>query len=274
MTNVLLRLARCAGAAALVGVIGMSGSALAATKHPGSGGATPYASSSASSAHLGDRVLWPGMSGHDVRVLQQYLTFAGYSTTITGTYDMPTRNSVIAFEHAHGIRPTGVVTSKVERTLRHVIAPILARPSGPARINPDGTATAPVGAPAAVVTMINAANRIIHTSYCYAGGHGSWNSSCYDCSGSVGYVLHAAGMLSSPEPSGDMESFGSSGPGKWVSVYANSGHVFIAIAGRAFDTADFGGPNIPNGDGPRWRSNPTGNLQDGGGYVVRHPAGL
>jgi len=274
MSNVPLRRVVCAGAAALVGVIGISGSALAATKHPGSGGATPFASSSASSAHLGDRTLWPGMNGHDVRVLQQYLTFAGYSTTITGSFDMPTRNNVVAFERAHHLPPTGVVSVKVEKTLRKSIATLLTRPSGPARINPDGTATAPVGAPSAVVTMVNAGNRIIHTSYCYAGGHGSWNSSCYDCSGAVGYVLHAAGLLSSPEPSGSMESGWQPGPGKWVSIYADPDHAFIVIAGRAFDTANFGGPNIPNGDGPRWRSNPTGNLADGGNYVVRHPAGL
>jgi hypothetical protein len=214
------------------------------------------------------------MSGHDVRVLQQYLTFAGYSTSVTGSFDMPTRLHLIEFQRAHGERPTGVVTVKVEKTLRKIIAPIIARPSGPARINSDGTATAPVGAPSAVMTMVNAGNRIIHTSYCYAGGHGSWNSSCYDCSGAVGYVLHAAGLLSSPEPSGSMESGWEPGPGNWVSIYANSGHVFIAIAGRSFDTANYGGPNIPNGDGPRWRSNPTGNLADGGNYVVRHPAGL
>ncbi len=274
MSNGLLRLARCAGAAALVGVIGMSGSALAAAKHPGSGGATPYASSSASSAHLGDRVLWPGMSGHDVRVLQQYLTFAGYSTRITGSYDMATRSSVIAFERAHHLRETGIVTVRVEKTLRKAIAVLLTRPSGPARINADGTATAPLGAPSSVLKMVDAANSIINTSYCYAGGHGSWHSSCYDCSGAVGYVLHAAGLLSSPEPSGSMESQWEPGPGKWVSIYADSGHAFMVIAGRAFDTADFGGPNIPAGTGPRWRSDPTGNLQDGGGYAVRHPAGL
>ena len=274
MSNVLLRFARCAGAAALVGIAGMGGTALAASGHPGSGGATLSASASQSGKHLGDRVLWPGMSGHDVRVLQQYLTFAGYSTTITGSFDMNTRSHVVAFEHAHHLTATGIVTVKVEKALRHSIAALLTRPSGPARINPDGTATAPVGAPASVMTMVGAANRIIHTSYCYAGGHGSWNSSCYDCSGAVGYVLHAAGMLSSPEPSGSMESWGSAGPGRWVSVYANAGHAFMVIAGRAFDTADFGGPNIPDGSGPRWRSNPTGNLGDGGSYVVRHPAGL
>ena len=270
MSSAFLRLARCVAAVALVGVIGLGSSAMAASGT--SGGATPYTSSSASGKHLGDRVLWPGMSGHDVRVLQQYLTFAGYSTTITGSFDMTTRGNVVAFERARHLSATGIVTLRVAKALRQAVAASL--PHGTARINSDGTATAPVGAPAAVVAMVNAANRIIHTSYCYAGGHGSWNSSCYDCSGAVGYVLHAAGMLSSPEPSGSMESWGSSGPGHWVSVYAASGHVFIAIAGRAFDTANFGGPNIPSGSGPRWRSDPTGNLADGYGYVARHPAGL
>jgi cell wall-associated NlpC family hydrolase len=273
MSNVLLRLARCAGAAALVGVIGLGSSAMAASKN--SGGASPSASASQSGRHLGDRVLWPGMSGHDVRVLQQYLTFAGYSTAITGKFDMATRWRVIEFERARQLADTGVVTSNVARALRQAVASYLSAPAGgPARINPDGTAAAPAGAPSAVVTMVNAANRIIHTSYCYAGGHASWNSSCYDCSGAVGYVLHAAGMLSSPEPSGSMESWGSSGPGRWVSVYADPGHVFIVIAGRAFDTANFGGPNIPDGDGPRWRYDPTGNLADGGSYTVRHWPGL
>jgi cell wall-associated NlpC family hydrolase len=271
---VLLRTARCAVIAAIVATVGLAGSALAASKHPNSGGATPYANASQTgdSAHLGDRVLWPGMSGHDVRVLQQYLTFAGFQTTITGKFGPSTRQSVIAFQRAHHFRATGVVSVAVAHALRSAVAASL--PQGAARINSDGTATAPANAPAAVQAMIAAGNRIIHTSYCYAGGHGSWNSSCYDCSGAVGYVLHAAGMLSSPEPSGSMESFGSSGPGRWVSVYADSGHAFIVIAGRAFDTADYGGPNIPSGTGPRWRSDPTGNLQDGGGYVVRHPAGL
>lgn len=273
MSNVLLRLARCAGAAALVGVIGLGSSAMAASGR--SGGASPFASATQSGKHLGDRVLWPGMNGHDVRVLQQYLTFVGYSTTITGKFDMATRSHVIEFERAHSLPQTGVVTFRFDRMLRRAVAVYLSAPAGgPARINSDGTAAAPVGAPSAVVAMVNAANRIINTSYCYAGGHGSWSSSCYDCSGAVGYVLHAAGMLSSPEPSGSMESWGSPGPGRWMSVYADAGHAFMVVAGRAFDTADFGGPNIPDGTGPRWRYNPTGNLQDGGGYVVRHWPGL
>ena len=123
--------------------------------------------------------------------------------------------------------------------------------------------------------MINAGNQIIGKPYVYAGGHGKWNDTGYDCSGAVSYVLHGAGMLSQSEDSTGLESYGSPGPGKWVTIYANSGHTWIVIAGRAFDTANFGGPNIPAGTGPRWRSNPLGNLNDGtGGYVVRHPAGL
>jgi len=121
--------------------------------------------------------------------------------------------------------------------------------------------------------VIAAANRIIGTYYCYAGGHSSLNSSCYDCSGSVSYALHGGGLLSAPLAV-QFEGYGSPGPGKWITVYADSQHVFVVIAGRAFDTADFGGPNIPAGTGPRWRSDPTGNLADGGDYVVRHPAGL
>ena len=71
-----------------------------------------------------------------------------------------------------------------------------------------------------------------------------------------------------------LEGYGDAGPGRWITIYANSGHVWLAIAGLAFDTADFGGPDIPAGTGPRWRQNPTGNLADGLSYVTRHPPGL
>jgi hypothetical protein len=70
-----------------------------------------------------------------------------------------------------------------------------------------------------------------------------------------------------------LERYGAPGPGKWISIYANSDHVWIVIAGRAFDTSHYGGPGIPTGSGPRWLDQPTGNLDDGASYVVRHPAG-
>jgi peptidoglycan hydrolase-like protein with peptidoglycan-binding domain len=217
------------------------------------------------------------MHGHDVRVLQQYLTFAGFPTDIDGGFGAATKRSLIAFQRSKDMDPTGVVTFTVQHILRRVIkaGQVSAPAAGPrAQINPDGTASAPASAPAVVQRVIQAANQIINTSYCFGGGHGSFSSSCYDCSGSASFALHGGGLLSSPEDSSGLESYGAAGPGRWITVYANGGHAFLVVAGRAFDTANMGGPNIPAGSGPRWRSNPTGNLGDGGSYVVRHPAGL
>ncbi len=227
------------------------------------------------SRHLGERTLHPGMHGHDVRVLQGYLTLVGYPTTVDGSYGPATKANVLKFQLAHDMKANAIVTYSETLVLREAVAAVLASgPVGKARINPDGTATAPQGAPAPVQKVIAAANRIIGKPYIYAGGHASWNSRGYDCSGSVSYALHGGGLLSSPEASGGLESYGSAGPGKWITIYADAAHTWVVVAGRAFDTADFGGPNIPGGTGPRWRSNPTGNLADGGDYVIRHPSGL
>jgi Putative peptidoglycan binding domain len=290
--------ARSAGALALIAVLIAAGPAAASNRHrhhhkpgtqnSGSGGVSldggPIANGGGNgstnrlpgdSRHLGDRVLRPGMSGHDVRVLQDYLTVAGYPATIDGNYGAQTQQAVIAFKTAHGLTPNAIVTIRAEKLLRTVVAAIDAVPAvGNTRINADGTATAPAGAPAIVQKVVAAANRIIDKPYIYGGGHGTWNDSGYDCSGAVSYALHAAGLLSAPEASTELESYGSPGRGRWMTIYANAGHTWIVVAGRAFDTADFGGPNIPAGSGPRWRSNPVGNLADGGSYVVRHPAGL
>jgi peptidoglycan hydrolase-like protein with peptidoglycan-binding domain len=228
------------------------------------------------SRHLGDRVLRPGMSGHDVRVLQDYLTIAGYPTAIDGGFGAQTVREVKAFQTAHQLNPNGNVTIPVEKLLRAVVAQIdSVPPVGRTRINADGTATAPAGVPAIVKRIVAAANRIIDKPYAYGGGHGTWNDSAYDCSGAVSYALHGAGLLSAPQDSTGLESYGSPGRGRWVTIYANSGHTWIVVAGRAFDTAGYSGPNIPAGSGPRWRWDPLANLGDGtGGYVVRHPAGL
>jgi peptidoglycan hydrolase-like protein with peptidoglycan-binding domain len=215
------------------------------------------------------------MRGHDVRVLQDYLSIAGFPTTIDGSFGPATRRNVVAFQRSHRMRANGVVTIPVEKTLRSVVASVMSRPAvGRTRINPDGTATAPAGAPSAVVAVVAAANKIIDKPYRSGGGHGRWNDSAYDCSGAVSFALHGGGLLSSPEASPALESYGAPGPGRWISVYADAGHAFVVVAGRAFDTANYGGPNIPSGSGPRWRSDPTGNLADGGHYIVRHPPGL
>jgi peptidoglycan hydrolase-like protein with peptidoglycan-binding domain len=226
------------------------------------------------SQHLGERTLKPGMKGHDVRVLQGYLTVAGFPTTIDGDFGPTTESQVMAFQTAHQLAADGVVTYAQTRVLRQLVATALAGGAvTKATINADGTATAPAGAPPAVQAMIAAANQIIDKPYIYAGGHGRWNDSGYDCSGAVSFALHGAGMLSSPEDSTELESYGAPGPGKWVTIYADAGHTWIVIAGIAFDTAHYG-PTTPAGTGPRWLSDPTGNLADGGNYVVRHPSAL
>lgn len=236
---------------------------------------------------LGQRTLRQGMTGADVKLLQQDLTITGYPTSVDGWFGAATMRSVVDFERDNDLPSNGVVTYGDTLYLREMVAivavhgrftglgpDVYTAPPSVATINSNGTATAPYDAPLQVQEMVTAANQIIDTPYVYGGGHGSWKSYGYDCSGAVSYVLHGANLLSSPEDSTGLESYGDPGPGKWVTIYADASHAFIVIAGRAFDTADFGGPNIPAGTGPRWRSNPKGNLADGGDYVVRHPAGL
>jgi hypothetical protein len=97
----------------------------------------------------------------------------------------------------------------------------------------------------------------------------------YDCSGATSFVLYTADLLgATADTSTGLERYGLPGAGRWITLYANSAHVWIVIAGIALDTAGYGGPPIPAGSGPRWRADPTANLQDGSSYVVRHPPGL
>jgi hypothetical protein len=134
----------------------------------------------------------------------------------------------------------------------------------------NGVAYAPSYAPIQVQKAIWAGNQIRKKPYIYGGGHGKWNDAGYDCSGSVSYVLHAAGLLKTSEASGEMESWGQQGLGQWITVYANGGHAFIEIAGIRLDTSAEQDPNPSSGSGPRWR--PLMNSTDG--YMARHPSSL
>ena len=97
----------------------------------------------------------------------------------------------------------------------------------------------------------------------------------YDCSGATSFVLYDAGLMgASARDSTGLESYGLPGPGRWITLYANSAHAWIVVAGIALDTAGYGGPPIPAGSGPRWRSEPLANLSDGSTYIARHPPGL
>lgn len=130
----------------------------------------------------------------------------------------------------------------------------------------EGEAIAPPGAPPAVKRAIAAANRIRHRPYVWGGGHLGWSSRGYDCSGAVGYALHGAGLLDVRMVSGQLESWGEPGPGKWITVYANADHVYMFVAGLRFDTRG----DLPGVSGPRWHRG----WVDPRKFVARHPSGL
>ena len=126
-------------------------------------------------------------------------------------------------------------------------------PPGKAKLRKDGTAVAPADAPANIQAAIAAGNAIHTFPYRWGGGHRSFTDTGYDCSGAVSYVLHAAGFLSSPEPSGPLaSSWGVPGRGRWITVFANASHAYMMVAGLRFDTSAVG-ERLNQGSGPRWR---------------------
>jgi cell wall-associated NlpC family hydrolase len=144
-------------------------------------------------------------------------------------------------------------------------------PTGPAggpvahaRILADGLAQAPSGAPAWVRQAIAAGNQLIGKPYVYGGGHASFVSSGYDCSGTVSYALHGADLLAAPLDSSEFEQWGAGGPGEWITVYTNPQHAYVDIAGIRLDTSRAGDPGGQSG--PRWRPLLTSNR----GFLARH----
>jgi hypothetical protein len=189
--------------------------------------------------------------GGAVRLLQRRLGIAA-----DGVFGPGTRRALKRFQRAHGLTADGVAGPATWSALgvrgHH---PLLKRGHGG---HPRS------GAFGVIARGIAAANRIARLPYRYGGGHGSFHDSGYDCSGSVSYVLHAMGALGSPLDSSALMHYGSPGPGRWVTIYANPGHAYMTISGRRFDTsAQWAG-------GSRW------SIYDrsSAGYVVRHPPGL
>ena len=142
-------------------------------------------------------------------------------------------------------------------------------PANVATIRPNGKARPPAGAPDQVRRAIKAANKIHRRTYIWGGGHRSFKAKGYDCSGAVSYVLHAAGLLSSPLVSGQLAFWGSPGPGAWITVFANRTHTYMVVAGLRYDTSPRG-ESVDQGRGPRWRFT----LRTGNGFAVRHWNGL
>jgi cell wall-associated NlpC family hydrolase len=128
-----------------------------------------------------------------------------------------------------------------------------------------GVALPPTDAPAAVAGVVDAANTIVGRPYVWGGGHASFYSNSYDCSGAVSFALFGGGLIPRPLTSGDLMHWGAPGPGKWITVYANPGHTFAEIAGLRFDTV-----GDEQGTGPRWHLATASTA----GFVARHPPGL
>ena len=132
----------------------------------------------------------------------------------------------------------------------------------------DGLAAAPMSVPASVQEIIWAGNQLIGLPYIFGGGHASFSSPGYDCSGTVSFALHGANLLTTPEDSSEFEVWGSHGAGRWVAIFSNAGHAYMTVAGLRLDTSAADDPT--NEQGPRWRPLRPANE----GFVVRHPLGL
>ena len=234
----------------------------------------------AAGAKFGDNVLREGDRGREVRVLQRWLTLTGFRTQVDGHFGRRTRLTVRRYERAHDHRVDGWVSRAQAKGLRkRAYAARLANaaaaagaaaqpgvtPTETAVMAPDGlTALVPASAPPEVRGAIISANRIVGKPYRYGGGHAKVEDDGYDCSGTVSYALMGAGLLRGPLDSTGLKSFGRSGAGSWITVYANAGHTYAVIAGLRLDTSGTGGK------GPRWHTS----SRSSKGFVARHPPRL
>jgi peptidoglycan hydrolase-like protein with peptidoglycan-binding domain len=223
---------------------------------------------------LGDRIpVKRGMSGHDIRVLQDFLTRAGFKVSVDGEFGASTEQAVRKFETAQSRPVDGIMDAADIDALRTLAGqpdpgagtmPTQLAPGDTAQIGSDGLAIAPASAPPQVQAIIAAGNQIASKPYKYGGGHGKWNDSGYDCSGSVSYALHGAGLLDTAMPSGDFTDWGDPGAGQWVTLYAKSSHIFMVVAGIRFDTSGRTKNNT------RWQAD----MRSTSGYTAVHPPGL
>jgi hypothetical protein len=187
--------------------------------------------------------------GGGVRALQRALGIPA-----DGVFGPQTESVVRRFQRRRGLVADGVVGPVTRRALGLGPGPTLKRRPAAG----DG------GGGGSLKGLIRAANRIAEAPYRYGGGHPDFEDSGYDCSGSLSYALHGAGLLASPLDSTGFMSYGEPGPGRHVTIYANRRHTFMVVDGRRYDTSAIGET------GSRWTSTP----RSGRGFVVRHPPGL
>ncbi|MGN6371615.1 MAG: NlpC/P60 family protein [Solirubrobacteraceae bacterium] len=209
----------------------------------------------AAHAHTSARHASVAHAGNPVRRLQEAL-----HVPVDGTFGPETEAAVRSAQARNGLSVDGVVGPETWSALglkeSVTLHPPHAASSSHTGESSDGSSV--------VARVIAAADEIATRPYVYGGGHGSFQSGGYDCSGSVSYALHGGGLLSSPEDSSALESYGEPGPGRHITIYANSEHAWMVIDGRRFDTI------AQQETGTRWSDS----MMSTAGYVVRHPAGL
>jgi hypothetical protein len=189
---------------------------------------------------------------------------AGHGATSSSGATPPRVASVSVSSSGAGSLPQPTSTAEVLRQLTQ--SGMTASPNQ-ATLTSNLFAIAPVNAPAAVQEVISAGNQIAHLPYIWGGGHLTYEDSGYDCSGSLSYVLAAAGLLTGTMTSTGFENWGKPGPGKWITVFATDGHTFMYVAGLRFDTVALAET------GSRW-SDHAADEPDLPSFVERHPAGL
>jgi peptidoglycan hydrolase-like protein with peptidoglycan-binding domain len=204
------------------------------------------------------------VSGDAVERLQKALKI-----TPDGNFGPETESAVKRLQERHGLTPDGVVGPETWSVLgihsEGTLTPSASvKDASSETSSGGGGSTNSAGSSGLVSEIIAAGDEIATRPYVWGGGHGSFISDGYDCSGSVSYALHGAGLLSSPEDSSELESYGEAGPGREVTIYANAEHAFMVVDGKRFDTVALAET------GSRWSDSMTSTA----GFVARHPAGL
>jgi cell wall-associated NlpC family hydrolase len=232
----------------------------------------------ASARSYGTRTLALGAHGGDVKKLQRYLASAGRRLARDGQFGPRTQRALRATESELELSVDGIATTREQRAIRRAVKkpstggaayvapppPEEVVPGAKGTVTAEGFAVPPESAPEVVKEVIAAGNAIATTPYKWGGGHASWDDTGYDCSGSVSYALHGGGLLDSPLVSGDFARWGSPGPGRWITIYANGGHVYMVVAGMRFDTS------ARSRTASRW----TMEQRASDGFSVTHPTGL